>query len=113
MKVTLKPVNVQGTWTVIELQGVIESRDKDPFDGGQLGNLKILEDGTPQLTIGHHQLKGQYVKLKKPFAVLKRQKANGSTSFDILNVIKKKIVFQTRPHSLIAPAYRGLSSILK
>ena len=63
-------------------------------------------------------LQGKEVKLKKAFAVMKKlegeaTKDGASTSYDVVALIKKKIIFMTRPHSLIKSAHKDLSAVLK
>jgi hypothetical protein len=37
-----------------------------------VSGCSLLQDGAVQLTIGHHQLQGKQMPLKKPFAMLER-----------------------------------------
>lgn len=63
-------------------------------------------------------LQGKEVKLKKTLAVMKKQEGElteegTNTSYDVIALIKKKIIFMTRPHSLIGGAHKGLSTVIK
>jgi chromosome transmission fidelity protein 8 len=105
-------------WVMLELQGGVETVGNAPFDGGQLGTMTVDKGGAPVLEIGHHQIKGKEVKLKLPYAVLKKVEGKDTetgttTSYDVVAIVRKKIIFQTRPHSLIGTAKQGLSTVLK
>ena len=108
-----------GEWGMIELQGQLETRDQVPFDGMHIGDLHFDSRGTPSLIVGHHLLTGKMMTLGKPFAVLKKksqrtasdegglgmepqtQPAGGTTEYEVVALITKKIIFKNRPKPII------------
>ncbi|KDQ22142.1 hypothetical protein PLEOSDRAFT_1079627 [Pleurotus ostreatus PC15] len=106
---------------LIELQGALEVETTKPgeHDGKVVGRLTIDEvTSKPKLMIGHHLLEGKIATLAKPLAVLHR--ANRSTvdagqmgagfeetgrtsdnQWEIIAVVKKKILFSNRPMPIV------------
>ena len=64
------------------------------------------------LTISHHRLQGEVVKLKKPYAVLekKHNEFTTETEYEVVAVLKTKYLFSDRPQPLVDDESKGRSS---
>lgn len=110
-------------WGLVELQGLLETRDQIPLDGMHIGDLHFNSKGTPSLIVGHHLLTGKIVTLDKPYAMLKKRKqrapdacaeegaeldsATGDAEsgscheYEVVALISKKIIFKNRPKPIV------------
>ena len=106
---------------MIEMQGDLESRNKEQLEGKFIGDLHYTKDGTPVMIIGHHILYGKVIELEKPLVTLDRIQVDKNivigegeemmdvdshmedpkTEYRVKSIIYKKIMFKTRPKPII------------
>ena len=103
---------------MIEMQGDLESRNKEQLEGKFIGDLHYTKDGTPIMIIGHHILYGKVVDMEKPMVTLEKTQANTAlrddgemmevddhleprTEYRVKSIINKKLIFKTRPKPII------------
>ena len=104
---------------MIEMQGDLESRNKEQLEGKFIGDLHYTKDGTPVMIIGHHILYGKVIELEKPLVTLEKIQVDRNivigeemmdvdshmedpkTEYRVKSIIYKKIMFKTRPKPII------------
>ncbi|KAL0822486.1 hypothetical protein ABMA28_004541 [Loxostege sticticalis] len=101
---TNKTENENGVpeWAIVELQGLIQM--KKGSDGGPalVGDLNYYgRSRQPVLVLGHHVLAGKEVKLEQPMAVIEKL-TDDSTKYRVRAVVKKKLLFKSRPKPIIS-----------
>merc|ERR1711974_250470 len=107
---------------IIEMQGDLESRIGDVSLGGKfVGDLHYdTTKHTPILIIGHHILHGKVVDCERPFVAIEKKSSLATredqmdvdddiiprpderTEYVVRSIIRKKLVFKTRPKPIIA-----------
>lgn len=101
-------------WAIIEVQGDLECNSGSSIGGKLIGQLIFTSKERPILIIGYHILYGKVVENNPAIAVLQKHRiANAdplsisedqektSTEYTILAVVKRKIVFRTRPKPIV------------
>ncbi|GLJ25378.1 hypothetical protein SUGI_0485820 [Cryptomeria japonica] len=108
-------------WAILELQGTIDVQlaFRNKLQNLQIGSLcRSSKQDNYFFTVGYHELEGKKVPLKKPLLVLRKQKevdmrdvdANFNipevkrsiVEYEVIGIIKQKILFKTRPKALIS-----------
>ncbi|CAH8636705.1 unnamed protein product [Heterobilharzia americana] len=106
-------------WLLIELQGDILSKTSNSLEGRTLGDLHFsqqvqlfyfifcnlyffFQTGDPVFLIGHHVLFGKLINLEKPMLITKKCATSGKLSYEIVSVIRRKLLFKTRPKPIIS-----------
>nr|XP_027229339.1 chromosome transmission fidelity protein 8 homolog [Penaeus vannamei] len=124
MQIPFKIATKEGTpeWIILELQGDLESRTNEEMASKFIGDLHFTKEGTPILIIGHHIMYGKVQDLDKPFALMHKKRLSTDTEqmdvddtespetasstagveYLIKAVIRKKILFKSRPKPIIA-----------
>ena len=82
---------------LIEYQGEFENADTIRYDSLQLGVLKETAKGMYDMQIGNNLIKGKMVDLPKALIMTEKITEGDQINYTIKAVVKKKIVFATRP----------------
>ena len=89
---------------MIELQGSLEHSVEKSFHDMYLGKIELTDNEDYTLTIGNHILVGKKSTLKNPFILCSKCKKSNNENenkIKILNIIKKKIIFNLRPTPIL------------
>ena len=118
----LKPLDqsLQASRATSSLPRGTNDNDNDIRRRVELGSVKLDDEGAPTLIIGNHELKGTAIKLKEPFAVLRKRKAcqitedndanisseskltkNSRVQLEVAGIVKKKLMFDQYPKSIM------------
>lgn len=88
-------------WGLIELNGELIMPNDEGNKDLELGSL-TFDDETPVMIVGSHELRGSIIKLKQPFAVLRKQKGSESdVEYEVVGMITKKVLFDQYPKSIM------------
>lgn len=87
---------------MLEFQGDFEHSDIAQFDSLTLGSMKAQTNGVYELMVGNHLIKGKISDLPKPIIMTEKvvNEAKGDVEFKIKAVLRRKIVFGSRPTPL-------------
>ena len=70
-----------------------------------LGTLTEKAQGTYELTVGNHLLKGKIQNLQRPMILAQKEgNKSGEVGLNVQAVVRRKILFSTRPTPLKATA---------
>ena len=89
---------------MIELQGSLEHSIEKSYHDMYLGKLEVTDNDDYTLTIGNHILVGRKVEIKNPFILCSKCKKSNNENenkIKIINIIKKKIIFNLRPTPIL------------
>jgi chromosome transmission fidelity protein 8 len=87
----------------VELQGLIQMKKESPTEPTIVGDLNYFNRNRhPVLILGHHVLNGKETKLEQPMAVIEKVIVDGKTTYNVKAVIKKKLIFKSRPKPIIS-----------
>ncbi|KAJ5068038.1 hypothetical protein M0811_12624 [Anaeramoeba ignava] len=100
MKLLIQFSKEVNEWFLIEFQGEIQSKD-EKLSMKKLGELKISQEGNPTIQIGNHLINGNFIKFKKPLIVTKKIKEEENTKYEIIAIIRNKILFDQRPKPIL------------
>jgi hypothetical protein len=85
----------------MEFQGDFEYSEDGDVNDLDLGMLKDLGKGNYELQVGNHSIKGKITDLAKPLLMTEKVSlTDGNVNFMIKAIIRKKVIFSTRPTPL-------------
>ncbi|CAE6482452.1 unnamed protein product [Rhizoctonia solani] len=87
---------------LIEMQGKLEV--EGPKEGGFVGVLGLDDSDKVTLRIGVHHLEGKIGSLPKPLGIMTKNKSDDGTTYEITEIVTKKIIFTKRPTPIVGPA---------
>ncbi|CAE6438899.1 unnamed protein product [Rhizoctonia solani] len=87
---------------LLEMQGQLEI--EGPKEGGFVGVLGVDDSDKVTLRIGVHHLEGKIASLPKPLGILTKHKSDAGTSYEITEIVAKKIIFTKRPTPIVGHA---------
>ncbi|CAE6415301.1 unnamed protein product [Rhizoctonia solani] len=87
---------------LLEMQGKLEVEGAK--EGGFVGVLALDDSDKVTLRIGVHHLEGKIASLPKPLGILTKHKSDAGTTYEITEVVTKKIIFTKRPTPIVGHA---------
>lgn len=95
-------------FVLLELQGkLFPTAGGEPgFEQRFLGHLKV-DDKRLLLQVGGHNIVGSVKDLDRALHVVKRRPDAGDAAFEVLCVVRRKLVFTDRPQPVITAAQLG------
>ncbi|KAK9868158.1 hypothetical protein WJX84_002314 [Apatococcus fuscideae] len=101
--IRLNPASSCTDYVMVELQGEVDCHSDKTTTARTIGTMCQAHQtaDTLQLTIGHHQLTGKLVDLKKPLVVLQKV-SDPHINYQAVGIIRRKYHFKTRPRAMIS-----------
>lgn len=65
------------------------------------GLIKPNRQGKPIMIVGTHELKGEVIKLKENFCVIKKRRRADNVDFQVVGIVTKKLLFNQYPKSIM------------
>ena len=93
MLIKVKSEDSEAEWCALEFQGEIVG---EPFNGELLGEITVMSSSNASMDIGMHTMTGKIVTLPKPFLIFDNKATEGV--INCIGVIRKKIIFDSRPN---------------
>lgn len=113
MQVVIQSPGTDGIakWTMLELQGEVQSKSEEDLGGKMIGDLHFNPQGHPILIIGHHILFGKVSDLDKPLVVMTKKTQSEEherklVEYNVTAVITQKLIFKTRPKPIVGEQSR-------